>query len=123
MRIQNEALTLDGTDMESDILSNAIWLGHIAHYSIQMVFTGSPNGTFKLQASNDEGGKDGGGLASPTIVNWTDIADSDQAITASGDHTWTVENAGYRWVRVVWTDSSSGSPSTITSARFNVKGV
>jgi len=121
MRIQNEALTLDGTDMESTITSNAVWLAHIAHYSIQVVFTGSPNGTFKLQASNDVGAKDGGGLSSPTITNWTDIPSSSLAVSASGSSLWTISNAGYRWVRVVWTNSAS-STAAITSIRFNVKG-
>ena len=121
MRIQNKALTLSGTDMESDITSDPIWLGHIANYSIQVVFTGSPDGTLKLQASNDFGARDGS-LDQVSIDHWTDIIGSSQNITASGDHTWTVENAGYRWVRMVWTDSAS-SDADITSARFNVKGV
>ena len=102
------------------ITSNAIWLGHIANYSIQLVFTGStPNGTFKLQASCDEPNKTN--AAETTVTNWTDITDSDQAITAAGDHMWTVENAGYTFARAVWTDSTS-SAGTITSARFMVKG-
>ena len=92
MRIRTEDLTLDGTDMTSNIVSNQIWLGHIANYAIQLVFTGSPNGAFKLQASVDEPDKKN--PAETTVTNWTDIADSTQTITASGDHMWTVENAG-----------------------------
>ena len=122
MRIQNEDLTLSGTDMTSNITSDPIWLGHIAHFSIQVVFTGStPNGTFKLQASNDKGANDYR-IASASVTNWTDISGSSQGITAAGDHMWNVQNCGYRWVRVVWTDSSS-TAGTITVARFNVKGV
>ena len=121
MRIRSEDLTLSSTDMtDATITSNAIWLGHIANYSIQLVFTGStPNGTFKLQASCDEPNQTN--PANTTVVNWTDITDSDQAVTAAGDHLWTVENAGYTFVRVFWTDSSS-SAGTITSARFMIKG-
>jgi autotransporter adhesin len=55
------------------------------------------------------------------ISNWTDIADSAQTISASGDHAYQVENSGYRWVRLVWTQTSGSG--TITSARFNCKGV
>ena len=107
--------------MESNITSDPIWLAHISNYSIQLVFTGTADGTLKLQASNDEGANDNH-IESAVITNWTDILNSDQAITAAGGHIWTVENAGYRWVRVVWTDGNS-SGANITSARMNVKGI
>ena len=125
MRIANENL-LDASgavSLASNQTLRPVYLGHIINYSIQLVFTGSPTGTFKLQASNDPGRPSG---ASDTEVqiglsNWTDIADSTQAISAAGDHTWTVENAGYSWVRVVYTfGSGSGS---LTSARCTVKGL
>lgn len=121
MRIKNDALPLDGTDMTSNIVSDAIWLGHIANFAIQIVFTGSaPNGSFKLQASNDE--PKPGDPSSTTVTNWTDVADSTQNISAAGDHMYTVENAGYTFVRLVWTDVTS-TAGTITSCRFMVKGV
>ena len=106
--------------MSSSLTSNPIWLGHIANFAIQLVFTGTPNGTLKLQCSNDEGAKTND-ISNVSITNWTDIDGSDQAIVASGDHVWNVQNCGYRWVRVVYT-ASSGS-GTLTSARMNVKGV
>lgn len=115
MRTGNDTLQDAATSMGASFNLPAIWLGHICNYSIQLVFTGTPNGTFKLQASNDLGGP---GLA-PT--NWTDVANSSQAITAAGDHMWQVENAGYKYVRVVYTRSSS--TGSLTVANFNVKGV
>ncbi len=121
MRIQNEELSLSGTDMTSNITCDPIWLGHIAYYSIQLVFTGTPDGSFKLQVSNDIGSNDLS-IASATVTNWTDLAGSSTVVSASGDLMFNANNAGYRWVRLVWTNSASGSPSTITSARFNVKG-
>jgi hypothetical protein len=122
MRIKNDNLLtgLSDTDMTSNITSEAIWLGHIANYAIQIVFTGSPNGSFKLQASCDEPKK--GDESNTEVVNWTDIANSTQDITAAGDHLYSVENAGYTFARIVWTNDSSGV-SEITSARFMVKGV
>lgn len=122
MRIKNDELTLSSTDMTAaTITSDPIWLGHIANFAIQLVFTGTPNGTFKLQASNDEGARDTY-IESPSISNWTDVDGSSQVISAAGDHMWNVQNCGYRWIRIVWTDSSTGA-ATITSARMNVKGV
>jgi hypothetical protein len=120
MRIKNENLTLSSTDMSANITSNAIWLGHIANFAIQLTFTGSPTGTFKLQASNDEGANDLK-LADASITNWTDVDGSDQAITEAGNHMWNVQNCGYRWVRVVYTFTSG--TGSITVARMNVKGV
>jgi hypothetical protein len=120
MRIQNSILTLSGTSMAVDIQSDEVWLGHICNFSIQLVFTGTPTGSLKLQCSNDEGAIETN-IPNATITNWTDIAGSTQAISAAGNHTWNVQNCGYRWVRFVYT-ATSGS-GTITSARFNVKGV
>jgi hypothetical protein len=55
------------------------------------------------------------------VVNWTDITDSPQGIAAAGNHVWQFENAGFNWVRVVYT-AVSGTGS-LDSARANVKGV
>src|SRR5574343_407072 len=112
MRVKNENLISAPVAMAASFELRPVWLAHIANYSIQLVFTGSPGGNFKLQASNDEGYIDsaGGAQQYTNVVNWTDIADSAQTISAAGDHMWTVENAGYNWVRVVWT-AASGSGS------------
>jgi len=123
MRINNKALTLDGTDLTSNIVSDAVYLGHIANFSIQAVFTGTViDGTFTLQASNDEGPNNVHDKNQASITNWTTIGGSDQDIVAAGDHLYNVVNCGYRWVRLVWTDSAS-SDGDITVARFNVKGI
>lgn len=123
MRIANDELNLSGTAMAVGITSDPIWLGHIANYSLQIFFTGAPVGSFKLQLSDDLGypnaaeepNRDYG------ISHWTDITPSNQAILAAGDHGYNVTNAGYRWVRLVWTPTSGSG--TITSARMNVKGI
>lgn len=128
MRINNENLLLvDNVAQSGDLGANLnmkpIWLGHICNYAIQLTFTGTPNGTFKLQASNDPGRPNASSEAEQyaAVTHWTDITDSDQPISAAGDHMWQVENAGYTWVRVVWTRNAG--TGTITVARCNVKGV
>jgi hypothetical protein len=123
MRIGNDTLTLDGTDMSVNITSEPLWLGHIANYNLQIVFTGTPGGNFKLQISNDAGNPQAAETEDRDfqIVNWTDMLDSAQTISAAGNHSYEVQNAGHRWVRLVWTQT--GGSGTITSCRFNVKGV
>lgn len=125
MRVKNENLLDDSgpVALAANAELKAVWLGHIANFSIQLQFTGTPGGNFKLQASNDPGNINAasGTLQVSDIALWTDIADSAQTISAAGDHMWTVENAGYNWVRVVWT-ATSGSGS-LTTARAYVKGI
>lgn len=125
MRVANEDLLKGAASasLSADWASPPVWLGHIANYAIQLVFSSNPNGTFKLQASCDP-------VQQPTptestqtakVVNWTDISNSSQVITASGNHMWAVENAGYNWVRVVFTRTSGSG--VLNTARGYVKGV
>lgn len=120
MRVTNDGTSIiDGTDMsQASLTSKAFWLGHLEHYAIQVVFTGSPVGTFKLQISNDAGDSrhDGGG----SVTNWTDLSSSSVSISAAGDLMFVAQSAGYRWVRVVYTKTSG--TGTITVVRANGKG-
>lgn len=108
--------------MAADITSDPIWLQNIVNYNIQLVFTGVPVGSFKLQISNDLGNPEAvlQDNRDFQIVNWTDMADSNQAISAAGNHSYEVQNAGHRWVRLIWTFTSG--TGTMTSYRFNAKG-
>lgn len=109
--------------MSTDFTSDALYLGNIVNYSIQLVFIGSPTGTFKLQCSNDPGSPSSPGRApqSNTVVNWTDVTDSTQGVSAAGNHVWNVENCGYVWVRVVYTAAYGNG--LLLVARASVKGV
>ena len=125
MRVANEDL-LDESgplNLATSQTLRPIWLGHIANYAIQLQFTGTPGGNFKLQASNEAGriGVAAGDVPPADITVWTDVADSAATVSAAGDIMWTVESAGYTWVRVVWTQTSSSG--TLTFARAYVKGV
>ncbi len=127
-RVNNENLLLVGgvqqtTDMSSSFNMKPVWLGHIVNYSIQVVFTGTPGGNFTLQASCDPGHPNAASDAEKyaDVVNWTTVADSAFTVSAAGDVMYNVQNTGYEWVRVVWTQTSGSG--TITSARVKVKGV
>jgi hypothetical protein len=64
-------------------------------------FSGTPNGTLKLQISNDNS-------------NWTDYTDSDYALTTSGSVSWNLNNIGYQYVRVVYTRNSGTGTLNVT---------
>lgn len=124
MRIGNDSFIEEGTttNMAVSFNSTPVWLGHICNYSIQLVFTGAPSGTFSLEMSNDEGDPSlPPARQYQSVTHWTHITGSDQPIVAAGNHAYTVANAGYRWVRFVWT--AAAGTGTLISAQFNVKGV
>lgn len=119
MRIAND-LAVDAGSMTSTntINSDPVWLGHAMGVAIQAVWTGTPNGAFKLQSSLDPQEYSPG--YTPTITNWEDIADSSYSVTGSaGSYTWNVSDAFFRWIRIVYTNTSSAGTLTV---RFNTKG-
>lgn len=90
---------IDDESMGASFNSEPLRLLLAPSFNIQLAFSGTPNGTLKLQSSADITHVPG------EIVNWDDIPDSSQAISASGTHTWNI-NARYKWIRVVYTRSS-----------------
>jgi len=115
-----------GTVMNTNITSPAQQVYNAFSFGIQITFTGTPTGSFKLQASCDQatdalssGNYSGNNL--PT--HWTDIANSTFAVSAAGNVEWDYDMPGFNWVRVVYADSSGGSSTAvISSATLNVKG-
>ena len=55
MRIANDEVLIAPEDMSADFTTAGIWLGYVKDYAIQLIFTGTPEGTFTLEASNDLG--------------------------------------------------------------------
>lgn len=123
MRIKNLTMQSSATSLGASANLSAVHIGHVANFAIQLVWTGSPVGTFKLQASCDEGAPSANTTAVVTsgVSNWTDIADSSVSVFAAGDIMWNVENCGYNFVRVVWARTSG--TGSLTVARLNSKGV
>lgn len=64
--------------------------------SVQVISTGAV-GTAKLQASNDK--------VAPS--NWTDISGATVSVTGSGSFLIPKMDLCYRWIQVVYTNSSS----------------
>jgi hypothetical protein len=117
------------TVMNANLNSPAMQLLNMVGFCIQVVFTGTPTGTFKLQGSNDSvvtSPSYVGGTNSSNFIptNWTDVADSSQAVSAAGSIVWNADSQYYNYVRVVYTDGSSGaSTAVLTDSTFNGKGV
>jgi hypothetical protein len=115
-----------GTVMNANLNSLPMQLQNALGYAIQVFFAGTPTGTFKLQSSCDNPANvtaSGGKASQFNPTNWTDIANSSFTVAAAGDCEWNITWDMGAWVRVVYTDGSSGaSTATITSATFNGKG-
>lgn len=108
-----------------NVSSNSVaqQLKNIYTYSMAAIFTGTPTGTVKLQASNDpETNALPDGTFQQPPSNWIDIANSTFTITASGETLWNVDAVGYNYVRVVFTDTSGGSSTATMKLVFNGKG-
>lgn len=124
MKNYNKTILTPPVVMNTTITSAPLQIQNLFGFSIHVVFTGTPTGTFKLQGSNDPlyDGPPSSQPATPT--NWSDIDDSSEGVSAAGDFMWNVTDAMYNWVRLIYTDGSSGaSTAVITSAIFNGKGV
>lgn len=129
MLIYNKTIIPASTRMNATINSLAMQLENMLGFAIQIVFTGTPTGSFKLQTSCDQVSKQrevigANGAITFSVTNWSDVANSTFTVTAAGDVFWNYdETPNWTFVRVVYTDSSSGSSAAIiTSATINAKG-
>lgn len=119
MRITNKQIE-SAASMGANITSEAVPLNQIYTFAIQAVYTATPTGTLKLQASCDPYINTMPTAELPT--NWTDIANSSISITAAGNYMWNVSDIGYNWVRLVYTDGSGGTSTAALTVTFNGKG-
>jgi hypothetical protein len=97
-------------------------LPDIIGYAVQAVYTGTPNGTIKLQASVDPFKYVvNGGLQAPT--HWADIPSSSITLNAAGVYIWNITDVYYTFVRVVYTDASGGTSTAVLNVNICTKGV
>jgi hypothetical protein len=120
--VQIPTIIAAGTVMNTTLYSIALGVPQMFGAAIQIEFTGTPTGTFQLEASSDPW------VANPTTgqtpTNWTVVADSQFTVTAAGNVMWNVSDIQYNYVRVQYLDSSGGtSTATITNATANLKGI
>lgn len=68
--------------------------------AVQAVWTGAPVGVLKLQISGDNVPD------AASVVNWSDYSGSSINVSGPGDAAYNFPNAGYRWLRLVYTKTS-----------------
>jgi hypothetical protein len=117
-----------GTVMNTNITSAPYNVQQIYGVAIQAVFTGTPTGTFKLQASadpatsyNPAGAGQAGMAGSNNPTNWSDIEDSSYTVSAAGNYVWNVFDIMYTYIRLVYTDTSGGTSTAVLTANINAK--
>ena len=98
LRKYNSAIS-SAQDMTASFNSSDTVLPFVVGYSIQAVITGTPVGTLKLQASNDD--------TASTPTNWSDVGGSTVAVNGAGSVMWDYNNPNYNHVRMVYTATSS----------------
>lgn len=109
--------------MNTTINSSAYNVQQSYGVAIQAVFTGTPTGTFKLQASADPATniQPGQGAGGNPVLDWVDIADSSYSVTAAGNYMWNVFDIMYNFIRLVYTDTSGGTSTAVLNAVINAK--
>lgn len=122
MRVYNKQIVTNAV-MNTTINSAPYNIQQLYGYAIQAEFTGTPTGTFKLQASNDPATSynPGNGQGGNPVINWTDVQNSSYGVTASGNYMWNVFEVMYNWVRLVYTDTSGGTSTAVLNASINAK--
>lgn len=93
-------------DMGSSYNGNPQQMDQITVGCLIASYSGSPNGSLKLQVSDDG-------------VIWADLASTATAITTAGTTSWNLWPIGYEYLRIVYTKSSG---SGLLSTTFRGKG-
>jgi hypothetical protein len=79
--------------------------------SAQITTTGAAAGTLKIQASNDYVVQ-----ANAVPVNWSDIPSASVAVSGAGSYLIPFTNLCYEHVRLVYTNTGSGTISVVFKA-------
>lgn len=122
MRTFNEQIQTNVT-LNTSINGPYVPLKNIVLYTIAAIITGTPTGTIKIQASNDSETNDTQPLSNNPPTHWVDIDNSTFMVNSSGETMWNVRDIGYNYVRVVYTDGSSGASTATMTVIFNGKGI
>jgi hypothetical protein len=113
MRVLNDAIITDGAMASTNTISSeAFSIEHMFGFSVSAIWTGTPNGTLKLQFANSQN--------TPVSGDWIDITSATKSITgAAGSWYWNEANFFGKWIRATYTNTSSTGTLQV---RLNAKG-
>lgn len=115
MRFLNEKV-LDAVIVSADRTTAAIDASQLYAASIQAVIpSGTATGTLTIQFSNDAPGP-----AAP--ANWSTITGASVAVGAAGTFIIVKTDLCYRWIRVKYTDGSSGAATGALTVMLQAQG-
>lgn len=93
---------VSAVSMGANITSSSLDLNEANTYCAQLIYTGTPTGTLKLQGSNDNS-------------NWTDISGKSVALAGSAGSSFLSDTGfGYGFLRIVYTFTSGTGSLTAT---------
>lgn len=99
--------TVNGPQIDTNQIINASF--HL------VVGDATAAGTFKIQASNDVS-PFGQSAQNFTVTNWVDIPSASVTqVAATQQAIISLQNMGYRWIRAVWTKTTSGSSTVVVN--------
>ena len=115
--INDNVILLNGVSLGASTESAPMNLYKVQGYAIQVTWTGSPDGTFKLQGSCQKGTNQVGA----GVTRWDDISGASQATGgAAGSVLFnSTSTPGYNWVKLVYTRTSGTGTAT---AEYSAKG-
>ena len=94
------------------VLTAVFYMGGASDASLQIVWTGTPNGSFVVEVSNT------GKVVAAADDEWEDLGlGLANAVGAAGSHFVNVSNSGARWVRVRYTNTSSTGTLTVYAVK------
>jgi hypothetical protein len=101
------------------ILSQIVPINQDYGYFVQIVWTGSPDGNFFIQASGDKGQMMSGKVVEG-VTNFSVISNSTISAVGLTSYAWNLDAQYYGYFQVGYTGVSVAG--TISVAQYNVKG-
>lgn len=93
------------------ITTIAVRAQNLFYVSVQVSSTGAGAGTLKLQASNDQPVQ-----SNVVPTNWSDVPTASVAVSGAGAFLIPKTDLCYEWIRLVYTNSGTGTISAVFKA-------
>ena len=118
--------------VSANVYSVPFWCGNKDTLCLQVscAATGSPNGSFAMQGSNDYSQLESQGKVDATVLNWSTLSFWDEAlgsqvqskaVVGAQSYMATIQVYGPGWWRMLWTNTS-GTALLIAKIRIKADG-